>query len=165
MKPRSALRLWPAALLLAAVAVAEAALTAGGTAYTKRYKTSLLAEPSPLARAVGELAFARKLKIEEMRGNWLRVSDGPNGGWVFAGSLTDTKPAEVKGSDGNVLLASATTATAANRPLSEEANAYATQHNLGAARNDLDWLRSQCHAVTPPQVDAYLRAEKKGEYQ
>jgi len=166
MNPRPALRLWPAALLLAAVVVvADAALTAGGTAYTKRYKTSLLAEPSPLAKPTGEVPFAQQLKIVEMKGNWLRVSAGPNGGWVFAGSLTDTKPAEIKGTDGNVLLASATTATAANRPLSEEANAYAARRNLGSARVDLDWLQAQCKGFTSADVDAFLKAQKKGEFQ
>ncbi len=165
MKPRPAFRLWPAALLLATVVVAEAALTPGGTAYTKRYKTTLLAEPSPMASPTGELAFGRQLKIVEMKGNWLRVSDGPTGGWVFAGSLTDSKPAETKGADGNVLLASATTATAANRPLSEEANAYAARRNLGSARVDLDWLQAQCKGVTAADVDAFLKAQKKGEYQ
>lgn len=165
MNSRLVIRLWPAALLLAAVVVVDAALTAGGTAYTKRYKTTLLAEPSPLAKPTGELAFARKLKIVEIKGNWLRVSDGPNGGWVFAGSLSDTKPAEIKGTDGNVLLASATTATAANRPLSEEANAYAVRRNLGSARVDLDWLQAQCKGVTAGDVDAFLKAQKKGEFQ
>jgi hypothetical protein len=152
-------------LLLGAVVVADAALSAGGTAYTKRYKTVLQAEPSPDARATGELPFARQVKIVEMKGKWLRISDGPNGGWVFAGSLTDTKPAEIKGTDGNLLLASATTATAANRPLSEEANAYAARRNLGSARVDLDWLQAQCKGVTPEDVEAHLKAQKKGEYQ
>lgn len=165
MKSRPVFRLWPAVLLLAAVAVAEAALTAGGTAYTKRYKTTLLAEPSPLAKPTGELALGRKLKIVELRGSWLRVSDGPNGGWVFAGSLSDTKPEEIKGSDGNVLLASATTATAANRPLGPEAEAYADRRNLGAARDDLNWLLAQSKSVTPADVEAYLKAQKKGEFQ
>lgn len=165
MKPYRVFRLWSPALLLAAVVVADAALTAGSTAYTKRYKTTLLAEPSPLAQPTGELAFARKLKIVEARGNWLHVSDGPVGGWVFAGSLTDTKPAETKGTDGNLLLASATTATAANRPLSEEANAYATRRSLGSARVDLDWLQLQCKGVTAGDVDAFLKTQKKGEFQ
>ena len=165
MKPRPVLRLWPAALLLAAVAVAEAALSAGGTAYTKRFKTSLLAEPVPGARSTGELALGSKLKIEEMHGNWLRVSAGSASGWVFAGSLSDTKPVETKGLDGAPMLASATTATAASRPLAPEAEAYATQQNLGAARNDLNWLQYQCKGITPAQIEEFLRTQKKGEYQ
>ena len=165
MKTRPVFRLWPVALLFAVVVVAEAALTSGGAAYTKRYKTILLAEPSPLARPTGELPFGRKLKIVEMKGNWLHVSDGPAGGWVFAGSLTDTKPVETKGTDNNVLLASATTATAANRPLSEEANAYAERRNLGSARADLDWLQLQCKGVTAGEVETFLKTQKKGEYQ
>ncbi len=165
MKPHPVFRFWPAVLLLAAVVVAKAALTPGDTAYTKRYKTTLLAEPSPMATSTGELPLGRQLKIVEMKGNWLRVSAGPTGGWVFAGSLTDTKPSESKGTDGNVLLASATTATAANRPLSEEANAYAARRNLGSARVDLDWLQLQCKGISAADVEAYLKAHKKGEYQ
>src|SRR5258708_3255663 len=155
MKPRPVLRLWPAALLLAAVVVADAALSAGGTAFTKRYKTVLQADPSPdNVRATGELPFAQQVKIVGMKGKWLRVSTGPNGGWVFVGSLTDTKPVEVKGTDGNLLLASATTATAANRPLDKEAIEYAARRNLVSAPADLDWLLAQCRGFTNGDVDS-----------
>ena len=80
MKTHPARRLWPVLLLLAGAATLEAALVAGGTAYTKRQDTTLLAEPAPLAAAAGKLAFGRKLKVEEARGAWLRVSDGPLAG-------------------------------------------------------------------------------------
>jgi hypothetical protein len=163
MKSRNALRWWPAVLVLA-VSV-DAAFSAGGTAYTKRYKTTLLAEPLPQAKVAGELAFARKVKIEQTQGNWLRVSDGPMAGWVFLGSLSETKPDESKGLDGAPLLASNTTVTAAARPLTPAADDYSQRRNLGNARDDLNWLLTQCSAITSEQVEAYLQANKKGEYQ
>jgi hypothetical protein len=165
MKNLPVIRLWPAALLLAAGATMEAALITGGAAYTKRVETNLLAEPAPLAAVSARLPFGRKLTIEEAKGAWLRVSDGPATGWVFAGNLTDIKPAEGKGLDGLGLSASATTATAAARPLTPAADQYATQHKLGNARDDLNWLIEQCGAVTPAQVESFLKEKKKGEYQ
>jgi hypothetical protein len=165
MKYHSTLRLWLVALLLAAAATLEAALTAGGTAYTKRFETNLLAEPAPLAAVTGKVAYGRKLAIAETRGAWLRVSDGPAAGWVFAGNLSELKPAEGKGLDGLGLAASATTATAAARPLTPVADDYAVQHKLTNARDDLNWLIAQCGALTPAQVEAFLQEQKKGEYQ
>jgi len=165
MKPASFARLWPVALLLAAGVPLDAALSAGGTAYTKRLETKLLAEPSALSAPVGTLGFARPVKIAEARGAWLRVSDGPAAGWVFAGNLSETKPAEGKGLDGLGLAASSTTATAAARPLTPAADDYAARHNLTNARDDLNWLLAQCHAVTPTQVEAFLKEQRKGEYQ
>jgi hypothetical protein len=155
----------PAVILLAVAAAAEAALTAGGTAYTKRFKTTLLAEPSPLAAPAGELALGRKVGIHEVRGRWLRVSDGPVAGWVFAGNLSETQPAEGKGLDGLGLAASTTTATAAARPLTPAADEYATRRRLTNARDELNWLLAQCRAVTAAEVDAFLQEKKKGEYQ
>jgi len=165
MTSRIALRWWPAAFLLCAAISVEGAFIAGGTAYTKRYKTTLVAEPSPQAKAAGELAFARKVKIEEVQGKWLRISDGAVAGWVFLGSLSETKPDEGKGLDGAPLLASSTTATAAARPLTPAAEEYSQRRNLGDARDDLNWLLTQCRAITPQKVEAYLQANKKGEYQ
>ena len=165
MKSLPASRLWPVVLLFAAAVSVEAAFVAGGSAYTKRVETKLLAEPKPLAAAAGKLAYARKVKVEEVRGAWLRVSDGPNSGWVFAGNLSDTKPVESKGLDGVPLMASATTATAAARPLTPAAEDYAARRNLVNARDDLNWLLDQCKAFTPEEVEAFLQAQKKGEYQ
>ncbi len=156
----------PAALLAGLLAVsALLAYEAGGIAYTKRVETALLAEPKPLAAATGKLAFGRKVKIEQVQGAWLRVSDGPVSGWVFSGSLTDTKPAEGKGLDGVPLLASKTTATAAARPLTDATIAYAKEKNLGEAQADLEWVVTEAKAVTPEDVDAFLVEHKKGEYQ
>lgn len=166
MKPRPSSRAWPATLLVLTATVAlHAAFPAGGTAYTKRLETKLLAEPSALAAPVGKLAAGRTLKIEEARGAWLRVSDGPAAGWVFAGNLSEVKPAEGKGLDGLGLAASQTTATAAARPLTPAADEYATRRNLTAARDDLNWLLAQCRAISPEAVESYLQEKKKGEYQ
>jgi len=156
--------LWPAVLLLACAATLEAALVAGGTVYTKRHETTLLAEPAPLAAAAGKVAFGRKLAIAEARGAWLRVSDGPVAGWVFAGNVSETKPAEGKGVDGLGLAASQTTATAAARPLTPAAEDYAARQNLTEARDDLHWLLAECRAFTPEEVTAFMQAQKKGEY-
>jgi len=166
MKVRPAPSRWRMVVLLCATAtVAEAAISAGGSAYTKRFKTTLLAEPSPLAAPAGELPFARKLSVKEVRGNWVRVADGSAKGWVFVGNLAEEKPAEVKGLDGLPVAASQTTATAAARPLTPAANDYADRRNLADARRDLDWLNAQCHQLTNADVEHFLQEKKKGEYQ
>ncbi len=141
------------------------AFEAGGVAYTKRVETKLLAEPKPLAEASGKLAFGKKVKVEQVQGAWLRVSDGPVSGWVFGGNLSDVKPEEGKGLDMGPLFASKTTATAAARPLTDAAIAYAKEKNLGEAQADLEWMTEQAKAVTPEEIEAYLQAHKKGEYQ
>jgi hypothetical protein len=146
-------------------ATALFAYEAGGFAYTKRVETKLLAEPKPLAAAAGTLAFGHKVKIEQVQGAWLRISEGAATGWVFAGNLSAIKPDESKGLDGVPLLASQTTATAAARPLTPAAAEYATRRNLTAAREDLDWLLTECHAITPEDVEAFLQEKKKGEFQ
>jgi hypothetical protein len=154
-----------AALLFVTAAVAEAALTVGSTAYTKRFETSLLAEPQPLAAVNGKVRFASKLKVKEARGAWLRVSDGSSTGWVFAGNISETKPDESTGADKLGLAASTTTATAAARPLTPAANDYADRRNLTDARRDLDWLNAQCTKVTNSDVEHFMQDKKKGEYQ
>jgi hypothetical protein len=154
-----------AALLFASVLTARAALTAGSTAYTKRFETSLLAEPSPLAAVNGKAKFASKLKVKEARGAWLRVSDGTTTGWVFAGNVSETKPDDSSGADKLGLAASTTTATAAARPLTPAASDYADRRNLGEARNDLNWLDAECHKITSDDVNHFLQEKKKGEFQ
>jgi len=141
------------------------ALDAGGFGYTKSVETIIRTEPRALAPAVGRLGYHKKVKIDQSKGLWLRVSDGPLSGWVFSGSLSDTMPPEVKGTDGLPLNASQTTASAAPRPLTPEAEAYASRRNLGFARNDLNWLQSQCRGLNPAEVENYLQTQKKGEYQ
>lgn len=165
MKYRPLHRLWPVCLLLGTGTALPAALAPGSTAYAKKSETNLLAEPAPLAAVTGKVTLGRALKVSEVRGVWLKVADGATAGWVFNGNVTDTKPAEGKGVDGLGLQASQTSATAAARPLTPAANDYAAQHNLGNAREDLNWLLTQCGGITPAQVDAFLKEQKKGEFQ
>jgi hypothetical protein len=156
-----------AAALLAALFTASAlfAYEAGGFAYTKRVETKVLAEPKPLAEATGQIAFGKKVAIEEVQGSWLRISEGSVSGWVFAGNLTGTKPAEGQGLDGIPILASKTTATAAARPLDDAVVQYAEQRNLGNASNDLQWMIATCNEITPGDVEQFMQEKKKGEYQ
>jgi hypothetical protein len=152
-----------AALLLAAPALA--ALAPGGTAYTKRLETRLLAEPLPLAATAARVGYARKLRIEEVRGAWLRVSDGAKSGWVFAGNVAEQKPEENRGLDGLPVAASETTATAAARPLAPAAVDYAARRGLPQARSDVEWLEQTSASITADEVQAYMQAQKKGEFQ
>jgi hypothetical protein len=166
MKATPAISRWRlAAILLVTTAGVSAAFTTGGTAYTKRLETSLLAEPRPLATINGKVRYASKLKIEGTRGAWLRVSEGATAGWVFAGNLAETKPESVAGTDKLGLSATETTATAAARPLTPAANDYADRRKLVDARRDLDWLNAQCHAVHDADVKEFLQQGKKGEFQ
>jgi hypothetical protein len=154
-------------LVLAGV-VAPAALLAafavGGTAYTKRPETTLLAEPQPLAATSARVAYARTLKVEEVRGPWLRVSDGNAKGWVFAGNVAEEKPSEVRGLDGLPVAASETTATTAARPLVPAAEEYSARRGLTKAADDLTWLNQQLATITPADVKTFLQEQKKGEF-
>ena len=151
------------AILLCSTALL--AYEAGGLAYTKRVETKLLAEPKSFAEVAGRVSFGRKMKVEQVQGAWLRVSDGPVSGWVFAGNLSATAPSEGKGLDGLPLAASETTATAAARPLTPASVEYATRRNLTGAREDLDWLLTECQAITSEDVESFLQEKKKGEFQ
>jgi hypothetical protein len=154
-------------LLLAATALAAPAhaYAPGGAAYTKRVDTALLADPSPLAQAVGHVGFAQKLAVDEVKGVWLRVRGGPAAGWVFAGNVAAQKPSENKGADGLPIEAAETSATAAARPLAPAANDFAQRRNLGQAREDLDWLIQFDGSITPADISAYMQEHKKGEFQ
>jgi hypothetical protein len=160
MKPRLLL---PIAAL--AAATAYAAFAPGGTAYTKRISTALLAEPAPLAETITRVAFARKLAIDEVRGPWVHVSDGDNAGWVFAGNLAEQKPAENRGLEAVPLTASETSASAAVRPLAPAAVDYAERRGLDKARDDVNWLVENTAEVTDEDVQTYKQTQKKGEFQ
>lgn len=154
-----------AALLLASAAAASAVFTAGRDAYTKRVQTALLSEPKMLAKPVAQLPYAQKLRVEEVQGSWLRVSDGRRAGWIFAGNLSEEKPSSTKGLDGLPLAASATTASTAARPLTPTSTDYSERRGLAAAATDLQWLEQQ-HALLPAHtVQAFLKSERKGEFQ
>lgn len=154
-----------AALVPTALAVASAEdFARGGTVYTKRLETDALAEPQPLAASVGRFGYARKLKIDEVRGRWLRVSEGKVSGWVFAGNLAAEKPVEKSGLGNSPLLASETSATAAARPLAPSTADYSARRGQGAAQTDLEWLVGQSNAASPETVTTYLRENGKGEF-
>lgn len=160
------LRAVTGALLFAAAALplTRAAFVVGNNAYTKRIETAVLAEPAPLAAPVGKIGYARVLKIEEVRGAWLRVSEGAVSGWVFSGNLAEEKPAEKSALGELPLLASETTATAAARPLAPTTASYGNRHGLQSANADLEWLVQKSNEQTPEKVTAYLKSAKKGEY-
>ncbi len=153
-------------LFCAALAAAPVlAYSPGGAAYTKRVDTALLAEPSPLAQAVGHVGYAQKLAVDEVKGVWLRVRGGKASGWIYAGNLAEQKPSENKGVDGLPIEAADASATAAARPLAPAVNDFAQRQNFGGAREDLDWLIQFAGAITPDDVRTYMQEHKKGEYQ
>ena len=117
------------------------------------------------AEATSRLPYARELKVTEVDGSWVRVKSGRASGWVFAGNLTADKPSEERGLDGLPLSAAETTASAAARPLAPAAVEYAERKGLGDAAAQLDWLQEQADAVTAEDVEAFLKENRKGEYQ
>jgi hypothetical protein len=149
----------------AGVTVVAAAYAPGGVAYTKRVDTALLAEPQILASPVAHVSYAKRLKIEEVQRGWVRVSEGANAGWVFAGNLAEEKPSETAGLDGLPFAASEASATSAARPLLPAAEEYSGRHGLAKAAEDLVWLTQQQATITDAAVQAYLQAQKKGEFQ
>ena len=160
----------PSLVLAAAVALGTAAVFAayakGGFAFTKRVDTALLAEPSPLAAAAAKLKLGTRLTITEVRGAWLRAETSPRqAGWIFSGNVSATAPDENAGLALVPFDASATTATAAARPLAPAAADYGSRRSLGRAQEDLAWLMDENAKVTTAEVTAYLQAQKKGEFQ
>ena len=150
---------------LATTTVLPAAFAPGGEAFTKRVETAMLSEPNMLAATVARLGYAKSLKVEAVKGAWLRVNDGKNSGWIFAGNLAEEKPSETRGLDGLPVAASETTAAAAARPLVPAAEEYSARHGLTKATDDLTWLTQQQAKITPADVKAFLQEKKKGEYQ
>jgi hypothetical protein len=163
MNPRIPFRAWSVIVGAAAVVTLQAALAAGGVAFTKRLETKLLAEPSALAPVSAKVGYARRLAVEETRGAWLKVSEGANSGWVFAGNVSEQE-IKAAGPAGMSLNAGDTTVTAAARGLSEEAADYAQKHKLTDAREDLKWLLAQSAALSPEDLEAFLQEHKLGEY-
>ena len=166
MKPKTPLR------LLALVAIAGAVVTTvmaapkqGGTVYSKRDGTKLLAEKKPMAATVATAGFAEPLKVGEISGSWLKVSARGGAGWVFAGYIVEDKPEREKMEGVGSVDASSTTTAAAARPIAPAAKEYAARHNLKDAEADVDWVEAQAHKITRPIVDSYMATNKKGEYQ
>ena len=154
-----------ALVLVTTVAGLSAGFAPGGAAYTKRVETALLSEPKMLATATTRVPYATRLKVEDVQGNWLRVSDGRKTGWVFGGNLTEEKPSETRGLDGLPLAASQTSAATAARPLTPASEQYSGRHGLETAASDLIGRYQQRGVSTPEKVQAFLEAHKKGEFQ
>ena len=155
-----------ALFLSAALACRAADFKKGGTAYTKRQETALLAEPKPLAATVGKVAFALPLKIEEINGQWLRVSTAkvPKiSGWVYAGNVADSKPTTAPLTGMTANTASKTTVAAAARPLTKAATDYAQSRNLGSSAGH-DWLDALAATISEADVTRYQVETKRGEY-
>jgi hypothetical protein len=153
------------ATLLATVTVLPAAFAPGGDAYTKRVETALLAEPNMVAATVARLGYAKKVRVDAVKGAWLRVSESKNTGWVFAGNLAEEQPSETRGLDGLPIAASDTSAASAARPLVPAAQDYSSRRGLTKPAEDLNWLTQQAAAITPADVKTFLVEKKKGEYQ
>ena len=163
MKTRS-LAVLVASTGITAPALLLAALSVGGTAYTKRPETTLLAEPQPFGSDVARVGYAQPLKVQEIRGQWLRVTDGKSAGWVFAGNVAEEKPSEVRGLDGLPVEAAETTATTAARPLIPAAVEYSERRGLANAAADLAWMNEQQATITADDVKAFLQEKRKGEF-
>ena len=147
---------------------AHAAYAPGGTAYTKRLQTSLLAEPAPLASVVAKLQYALKLKVVEVRGAWVRVSAGGNTGWVFAGNLAFDF---LEGFQVRLVVLRHLHHVVADRGLhyralpglQRECRLLGFRQHL--AGHDVEWLEHTCDAIPAADVDAYKQTQKKGEFQ
>lgn len=153
-------------LSIAVPALLPAALAPGAVAYTKRADTVLREEPNLAAAAVATLKLGSKVTVAEARGQWVRVSEAKKtGGWIFSGNLSASAPDKDVGLAAIPLDASATTATAAARPLDREAEEYSARKDLGKAREDVEWVIAQSAMLTAAEITAYLQEHKKGEYQ
>jgi hypothetical protein len=155
-----------AAVTIAAVALLAgvAAIEKGGTVFSKRNETSLRAEPSALAAPAGKAAFAEALKIEEVRGSWLRVKAAKSAGWVFTGNVAEEKPTLPPPAGLTTVSASETDTVAAARPLAPAAEGFADRHDADKAKADVEWLDAESAKVKGEAVESYLRESNKGEY-
>jgi len=155
-----------AAAIVAALALVAgvAAIEKGGTVFSKRNETSLRAEPSALAAASGKTGFAEPLKVEEVRGSWLRVKAAKAAGWVFTGNIAEEKPTLPPPAGLTTVSASETDTVAAARPLAPAAEGFAGRHDAGKVKEDVEWLDAESAKVKGEAVEAYLRDNKKGEY-
>jgi len=157
---RNAAAIAAAFALLAGVAAIEK----GATVFSKRNETSLRAEPSALAAAAGKAGFAEPLKIEEVRGAWLRVKAAKAKGWVFHGNVAEEKPTLPPPAGLTTVSASETDTVAAARPLAPAAEGFASRHDGEKAKADVEWLDAESAKVKGEAVDTWMRENQKGEY-
>lgn len=153
-----------ATLAALALLAGVAAIEKGGTVFSKRNETSLRAEPSALAPAAGKTGFAESLKVEEVRGSWLRVKAAKTAGWVFTGNVAEEKPTLPPPAGLTTVSASETDTVAAARPLAPAAEGFADRHDADKAKADVEWIDAESAKVKGDDVETYLRDNKKGEY-
>lgn len=168
MNPRNhsrARRVGAVLLACATAGLAAGALAKGATAWSKRTETKLLAEPKPLAAPVGKVGFGESLTVLEARGAWLNVKAKGTVGWVFQGNVAEEKPELAPPAGFLSVEANDTTTSAAARPLTAVGKGYAQRSGTNTAVDDLDWLEIESGKIGPGVVNAYLRSNKKGEFQ
>lgn len=168
MKPKTQPRLIALAALAGVLTTAVLAEPkAGGTVYSKRNALPLYGAPNSQSAVAGTVGFAEALKISELNttGKWLKVSASGGSGWVFAGFTAEKKPESERTSGIGSVDASSSTTAAAARPLSPEAEQYAARHGKVDAGKDVDWVEAEARKVSPTIVTAYMKENKKGEFQ
>jgi len=162
--PRFRRRCAAATIAALALLAGVAAYEKGGTAFSKRNETALLAEPKPLSAVAGKTGFAESLKIEEVRGSWLRVTGSKAVGWVFQGNVAGEKPTLPPPAGLTTVSASETDTVAAARPLAPAADGFASRHDADKSRADVEWLDAESAKVKGEAVETWLRDNKKGEF-
>ncbi len=168
MKTNTTLRLLALAAITGALsAAALAEPKAGGTVYSKRAGLPLYAAPNSQSATAGTVGFAEALKVAELNptGKWFRVTAASGTGWVFAGFTAEKRPETEKTAGVGTVDASDSTTAAAARPLSPEAEQYAARHGKVDAGKDVDWVEAEARKVSPAIVTAYMKENKKGEFQ
>ena len=152
------------ASLLALACTASAELAPGGTGYTKKASTDMLASAERSAKVVATLPISTKVKIVAQSDRWLQVESSKGNGWIYSGNLSEDKPAVERQGSFAPVSAQETTASIATRPLTEQARAYAQRQGKGAAASDVIWMERQADSIGSGQVTAYLKSGRKGEF-
>ena len=136
--------------------------------------TSVKAEASATSATVADLAVGNEVSLVDSAGRWLKVRTAAGAeGWVYAGRLTDMPPAaEVGGGDdglfGDSMKKSQISTAKADsarsiRGLSPETDKYAKDRGTPELyKKALDKILAR--KVTPPEVKAFLKEGKIGEY-
>jgi hypothetical protein len=115
------------------------------------------------AKKVGEAQWNEPLDVLESKNRWLKVSGKHGEGWVYAGSVSKEKLAEVNKNQmpGQT---SGVTDTAASRGWTAGAQEYAQSHDLGEVAEQIKWAEQQNLKVSPEDAREYLKSHNLGEY-
>ena len=136
----------------------------GTICFARKQPTDLRAGPERDAKSTGKVAWATKLKVLQIEGRWLKVTDNSSVGWVFSGNVGVDKPPAENKNDFGPSVASETTASIAARPLSDSAKAYAKRTSYATAVADLEWVEQTADAIKAPELSAYMSEHKLGDY-